>query len=197
KNYLKDHDLSKPDDAGCAKILYEIATTTPERIRLWHYMPADEKLVRTHRSVRPHDKRGYKGSQPDEFMSLLPPFSTLPPDMQELFGNGKKRTPDYARARVMPFAMAFTEPDASTREGYERVLGLHDHGYPSFYRRKTIDLMQHIAKKNTGARAFGAVTKDQRKEAWKVTRSYIRRLRYLAITGTGYPAEGTIYPEAV
>ncbi len=195
KNHLKDYELPKPDDTGCAKLIYEIATATPERLREWRYIPKDEKLTREHKTVRPYDKRNYKDPQVDAWMSLLPPFSTLPPDMQEIFTNGLKRHPDYARARVLPFAMALTEPSYDgTRESYERIIGLYDHGYPSFYRRKTIDLMQHIAKKQLGVRAFSTVTKDQRKEAWKVTRCYIRRLRYMATMGTTYPAKGTRNP---
>lgn len=194
KNHLKDHDLPKPDDAGCAKLLYEISTENPARLKLWRYVPEDQKLRRKLTSVRPHDKRNYKGPQVDKWMSLLPPFEILPPDMQEIFTNGRKRVPDYARARVLPFAMALTEPDAGTREGYERIIGLSDHGYPSFYRRKTIDLMQYIAKKQTGYSRFGDVSPEQRKVAWRTTRHLIRRLRYLAmgttnsVTGTGYPS---------
>ena len=193
KNYAKDHELSRPDDAQCAAIIYEIATANPAALKIWQYLPKDQKLRRKHTSVRPYDKRNYKDPVVDKWLSLLPPFDILPPDMQELLGNGKKRTPGYAPARVLPFAMALDEEGAGSRKGYEHVIGLYGHGYPSYYRRKTVELMQRVAKEMTGAKKFETVTPEQRKQAWRITRSTLRRLHYLA-TGTTIPAKGTPYP---
>lgn len=189
KNFLKDHELSKPDDAGCAELIFKIATENPERLRVWRYVDDSEKLTRRLTSVRPYDKRDYKDPRVDEWMSKLPPFDTLPQNMQEIFTNGKKRSVDYARARVLPFAMALDENGHETRAGYERILGLYDHGYPSFYRRKTVDLMQYIAKKQVGTTRFSDVTREQRKEAWKTTRHCIRRLYHLAMGTTSLREE--------
>jgi hypothetical protein len=194
KNKVKDEGLAKPGDAECAAILYRIATENPAALQVWRYVDKEQKLRRQHRSVRPYDKRNYKDPQVDKWMSLLPPFETLPADMQKLFSDGKKRHPDYARARVLPFAMALEEEGAETREGYERIIGLYGHGFHCFYRRATVDLMQRVAKDLAGVTRIADVTREQRKEALKITRRHIRRLRHLAVMGTPYPVKGIGYP---
>ena len=80
----------------------------------------EDKFDRRHKSVRPHDKRLYRGDQPDLWMSNLVPFDQIPGHIQELLSNGRKRNPDYRRPAVLPFAMAFDEEGAGTRDGYER-----------------------------------------------------------------------------
>lgn len=193
KNHVKTHGLGQIDDAEAASIIYEVAGN-PARLQVWRYRKDDEKLKRIHTSVRPYDKRNYRDPQVDEWMSLLPPFASLPDDMRELLGNGKKRQPDYAPARVLPLAMALTEPAATSRDGYEKVLGLGEHGYPSFYRRATVALMQRVAKDLAGVRTNAEVSQPVRKEAWRVTRRHIRFLYHMAKMGIPYPAEGTKSP---
>jgi hypothetical protein len=191
KNYVKTNNLGKISDSQAAEIIHQIAISNPAAIQPWQYRDKEESRV--HKSVRPYDKRGYKGSEVDKWMARLPPFGLLPEDMQRLLGNGKKRHPDYARARVLPFAMALEERRSCSRDGYEWVIGLHGHGYPSFYRRCTENLRQRVAKDLAGAKLNSEVTPGQRKESWKITRKMIRRLYHLA-QGTHDPRKGTHHP---
>lgn len=187
KNYAKDNDIKglgnkgRLTDAQCASIIYDISQLSPKSLRVWHYN--DNLITRKYSSVRPYDKRNYKDPEVDRLLSLLPSFSSLQPDMQALLGNGRKRTPDYKPARVLPFAMALEEPGSETRTGYEKILGLYGHGYPSFYRRASIGIMKLIAQRAKGVKSMSSVTKKERKEAWKQTRHIIRRL-YSMSAGT-------------
>ena len=189
KNWLKDHGLTKADlddpDVKAAEVIYEIAIRPNAELKLWQ-MPTD-RLKRRHTSVRPYDKRKYKDPVVDEWMSWLPAFDSLPEHMQEYFTNGLKRKPDYSRARVLPFAMALEEDGSDSRRGYEHVIGLSESGYPSFYRRATVNLMQYIAKiqaAKAGVKGSGAngnimnadITPTMRKAAWRETRRVIRQL---------------------
>lgn len=200
KNYKKDHDITWDKGARYAKgtdaqgitiqvqpsvhesdaqIIHIIATEHPERLKVWH-PPTLPKLQRQHTSVRPHDKRNYRGEEPDSYMSRWPEFHSLPPHLQQLFGNNYG-TPkaEYSRRLALPFAMAMDEPGADTRPGFERIIGLYDHGFPSFYRRVTIDLIQKLAKYRFGVNRFEEVSRAQRKEAWRETRLCIRQAYHL------------------
>lgn len=188
KNYVKTHGLDNPTDADCAQILYNVAVTKPDSLQLWRFRTSDDRITRIHTSVRPHDKRDYRGPQVDAWMALLPPFASLPKELQDIFGNGNG---DYSRAVSLPFAMALTEPTVHDRNSYEQVIGLYSHGYPSFYRRKTVEVMQDIAKEMVGVTHNDEVSEGQRKEAWRITRRAIRQLYHLS-KGILNPVKGTI-----
>ncbi len=161
-----------------AEIIYTIASETPARLRVWG-LPTD-RLTRQHTSVRPYDKRNYRGIVPDMFMSRFPDYRLLPAHLQQFLGNGYGTdAADYSRARAMPLAMAMDEPGSDTRDGYEKVLGLYDHGYPSFYRRLTVALMQSEGKRLADVTRMGEVPQRIRKEAWKATRRNIRQIWHL------------------
>lgn len=170
-----------------AQIIHKIATQYPER--LYHWTGPSEELTRKHTSVRPMDKHRYQGGRADFFMSLLPPFRDLPEDLQGIFEGTKAG--EYSRPMVMPFAMSMDEPyiDAGPpeerRRRYEKIIGLYDRGYPSFYRRKTVEVMHHIAKTLTGAAKIEEVTKEQRKIAWKITQRELRKLFHVAMAHQG------------
>lgn len=161
-----------------AEIIYVIAAKNPERLHEWRLV--DDKMHRVHASVRPHDKRNYRGEIPDMFMRRFPPYETLPDPLQRMLGNlyGTENA-TYSRARAMPLAMAMDEDGGETRTGYEKVLGLYDHGYPSFYRRNTVVLMQNEAKELAGVSRFGEVPPGTRKQAWKETRRNLRHVWHL------------------
>ena len=198
KNYRMDHNLPNPKSYGKyetistetqaashhldAEVLYLIATLHPERLRKWHMADPCERI---HTTVRPLDKRLYRGPESDAYMANLPPWKGLPEELKAQTGNGKG---DYSRALVMPFAMAMAEPviddgpPDSTRRRFEKLVGLYDHGYPSFYRRMTITWMQEVAKRmfNLPRYKRDSVSPSQRKAAWKVTQRQIRHLFHLA-----------------
>jgi len=159
-----------------AEIIWLIANEYPERLRQW---APNDRFRRQHTSVRPHDKRNYRGDVPDGYMRRLPLFEQLPPNLQELFGIGADVRRTYSCAKAMPFAMALDEPGAETRAGYEKVIGLYEHGFPSFYRRATVALMQGVAKRNVGVTTFKDVSPEERKDAWRETRRAIRQLYHL------------------
>lgn len=162
-----------------AEIIYKIATETPWRLRVWH---VSEPCPRIHKSVRPMDKRGYRDETSLEYKALLPSFDSLPTDLQETLGVKG----DYSLSLIMPFAMALTEPwwkrvpRHKRRNRFLKVLGAYDAGYPSFYRRMTVDWMQENAKMLAGVTRMDEVPKDVRKQAWKVTQKQIRTLFYLS-----------------
>jgi len=168
-----------------AEILYRIATETPGRLYQW--TGPSVEIARRYTSVRPMDKRGYRDDRAEAFMTRLPPYGELPEELREACGNGR----DYCRAFVMPFAMATDEPhlDDGPREErkrrWEKVLGLYDRGYPSFYRRATIVWMQKNAKRIAGVTKIGEVDPATRKEAWRVTQRQIRHLFHLMMTHQG------------
>lgn len=198
KNYRMDYKIPTPKAYGKyevksdstqeeahildAEILYKIATECPERLRSWHVA---DPCLRTFSSVRPHDKRGYRDEESDAFMQNLPPFASLPADLQKTFG--KKGS--YNRSLAMPFAMAFMEPviddgpPEKARRRFEKLIGLYDHGYPSFYRRATVTLMQKIAADMLGLDRYSRekVSAEQRKAAWRATQKQIRKLFHLRI----------------
>jgi len=182
--YVKDGDAPQSIDidkqsnvhAEDAEIIYRIATEFPARTRVWS---ATEPFHRVVTSVRPHDKRNYRGPIPDTYMSRFPPFAQLPVHLQGLLGTGTVRNKDYSRAKAMPFAMAMDEVGADTRAGFEKIIGLYAHGFPSFYRRATIVLLHHVAKELASVSRIQEVSPNIRKEAWKVTRRYIREIYHL------------------
>lgn len=204
KNYRKDQDrpwrkgarYAKDGDAPVevtveeqaevhledAEIIYRIATETPHR--LYHWTGPSAPLTRIHTSVRPMDKREYRDERAEDFMNYkLPPYHKLPQELRDVLGDGI----DYARAKVMPFAMATEEPHLDDgpieerRRRFEKIIGLYDRGYPSFYRRATIVWMHTVAKQMTGASKIEEVSPEQRKAAWKITQRQIRMLFHLAM----------------
>jgi hypothetical protein len=203
KNYRRDHNLpwhkgaryakdgSTPPPATLllheqrivhvedAEIIYRLATETPHRLRRWHVA---EPANRVFTSVRPSDKRGYRDAASDSFMSLLPPFDSLPEDIRDVLG--VKGT--YSRSMIMPFAMALREPfldngpPEERRKRFMKILGSYDHGYPSFYRRMTVSWMQENAKLLADVPRMEMVPQEIRKQAWKITQRQIRHLFHLA-----------------
>lgn len=180
---VKNHcGRTSPPDEVAAQIIYELATQHPERLKV--YSPTAGRRQRIHTSVRPFDKRGYRGPEVEAWMANLPPFDTLPLWVQDalaekpaLTPTGRPRTRDYYCKRVLPFAMALEEPGALTsREAYSEIIGLSEHGYPSFYRRATVALMQVILKHQTGLTKLEGVTREQRKAAWQETTRVVRCL---------------------
>lgn len=163
-----------------AQIIHRIATETPYRLRRWHVAVP---CTRVYTSVRPSDKRGYRDDRTRSFMRLLPPFESLPSDMQEILG---LKTGGYSASMVLPFAMALTEPfldigpAEERRNRFSKVLGAYDHGYPSFYRRMVTTWMHKNAKKLAGVDKIEQVPKEMRKEAWRITRKQIRHLYHLS-----------------
>lgn len=204
KNYRLDHDLqtvksfgkyeipANPTDQPTAhesdaEIIYRIATETPQHLREWRW--DNDKLERVHTSVRPHDKRKYRGETPDAYMARLPGFESLPVNLQTLLGQGTadpakgtNHPGQYSRAKAMPFAMSLDEPGTETRDGWEKVMGLYGHGYPSFYRRATVVLMQDTAKRMADVSRIAEVPRETRKKAWKQVRRDLRQLYHLMMT---------------
>ena len=163
-----------------AEIIYKLATKTPWRLRKWHIA---EVVDRQYTSVRPSDKRGYRDPRSDGFMTNLPPFSTLPPDIAAVVGVKG----DYSRSMVLPFAMALEEPylveggpPEEMRKRFIKIIGAYDAGYPSFYRRMTVAWMQENAKALAGVTRMEQVSRRVRKEAWKITQKQLRHLFHLA-----------------
>jgi hypothetical protein len=184
-------------DIHAASILHNTAAREPHRMRLWKYQDPKDQLKRNKTSVRPNDKLDYQSYEADVWMRNLAPFQTLPGELRDLFWNGRKRKPDYNRALVLPFAMAFDELDArKSRTQYEKIIGLYEHGYPSFYRRATINLMQLIARRTRRANAEpggqSRLSKEERKAAWRVARPMLRKLytlsRNMSTPGNSHPA---------
>ena len=161
-----------------AEIIYTIAAENPLRLHEWRL--SDDNLERQHFSVRPYDKRNYRGDVPDDYMNRFPPYESLPVHLQQILGNGFGTTnANYSRARAMPLAMAMDERGSDTRDGYEKILGLYEHGYPSFYRRLTVSLMQAEGKRLANVTRFNEVPPHLRKEAWKTTRRNLRQIWHL------------------
>ena len=164
KNYLLDNKLEKGNDAQSAAILYQIATTEPGRLKVWRYEEAEAKYQRKYKSVRPMSARKYRDARSIELLKLVP--AALPQDVGKYL-----KTP----ATLMPFIMALGESLSENRDGYQKVLGLYEHGYPSFYRRATVKLMQDVAKDLAGVTKMKEVDKTTRKEAWKQTQKLLRK----------------------
>jgi hypothetical protein len=88
----------------------------------------------------------------------------------------------------MPFAKAMTEPyidegpPEKARRRFEKLIGLYGDGYPSFYRRATVQWMQKVAAIDLGLVRWNRalVSREQRKAAWKKATRQIRMLFYLA-----------------
>lgn len=180
---LEDQAVVHGEDA---EIIYRLATETPNR--LYHWTGPSQALVRRHTSVRPMDKRGYRDERAENFIAYrLPLYHTLPEDLRGVLGDGI----DYSRSMVMPFAMATDEPylDEGPREErrgrYEKIIGLYDRGYPSFYRRATIVWMQENAKALAGVTKMEEVKPETRKQAWKMTQRQIRQFFHLSMAWQG------------
>lgn len=197
KNHRLDHKIPNPKSYGKygtkpgagaagshaldAEIMHGIAVDHPERLREWKI---SEPCRREYTSVRPMDKRGYRGKEAEEHMERLPRFSDLPAELQAIAGDGRGR---YSRSLVMPFAMAMSEPylhddnGMNKRQRFEKLVGMYDHGYPSFYRRAVNTWMQKVAAKMIGLQRYkrDAVSREQRKAAWKITQRQLRHLFHL------------------
>lgn len=168
-----------------ALILYMIATETPNRLYRWE--GPSEAAERVHTSVRPMDKRGYRDERALRYLEMLPPFEALPAELQEVLGVKG----NYSASMVMPFAMATTEPFLDDgprderRRRFEKIIGLYDRGYPSFYRRATIVWMQENAKRLADVTKIVEVPAATRKEAWKLTQRQVRRFFHLTMAHQG------------
>lgn len=193
KNYRKDHGLEQVKTVGKyeveenphtqvdahasdAEVICLIAgEKNRARLKVPQFLTFEEKLHRINTTVRPWDKRGYRGDDVDAVLGRLPDLTSCSERVCVAFGDGKKNS-GWLRAKILPFVMAMDEDGAESRSGYERVLGLYEHGYPSFYRRATVALMQSIAKRQTQRKHIADVTKDERKNAWRETRRCVREL---------------------
>jgi hypothetical protein len=168
-----------------ALIIYMIATQTPWRLYRWR--GPSTACERIFSSVRPMDKHLYRNERAEELMALLPAFRSLPQELQGVLGTDN----DYARTRVMPFAMASQEPyvDAGPREyrrsRYTKLIGLYDRGYPSYYRRATIVWMLINLRLLAGVTRKAEATPEQRKQAWKVTQRQVRQFFHLTMAHQG------------
>lgn len=199
KNYRMDHDLPNPksyakfvpgpantdstqEEAHVldAEILYRIATQEPYRLRTWHRAL---QIERVHTSVRPMDKRGYRDERAQAFLALLPPFPSLPAELQAspvCLGD------DYRPTIAVPFAMALTEPfiedgpPEERRKRFQKVVGSYEHGYPSFYRRMYITWMQENARRLADVTRMSEVPVEVRKAAMRMTQKQMRHLFHLA-----------------
>ncbi len=167
-----------------AEIIWRIAQN-PLRLRVWHVATPAPRM---YTSVRPSDKRGYRDERSDEFMANLPPYEALPTDIAAVLGVKGK----YSRSMAMPFAMALGEDFLyagdrdDIRKRWEKIIGLYEHGYPSFYRRAVIVWMQENAKLLSGASRMEEVTPDVRKQAWRTTTKQVRQLLHLSLEHIGY-----------
>lgn len=165
-----------------ARIIYQIANESPERLRIWRMLDPADRPIRHYTSVRPSDKRLYRDARSDRFMKNLPSFATLPADLQQVLGVKG----DYSRSMIMPFGMALTEryvwsgDPEQARNRFTKILGAYEHGYPSFYRRMTINWMQDNAKRLAGVTRMQEVSHEARKEAWRITTRQIRHLFHLS-----------------
>lgn len=176
KNYRKDHGQpDKVPDAEAARILYETATKKPSSLHLWTGVSPRRSFQ--YRSVRPYDKRDYKDPFVEEMLSHLPDPSVLDPELAAILcKNGQ-----YSGAAALPLAMSLSEDGASNAKTWtDKILGMHSHGKPSFYRRKTSsDLVQALAKLQTGKRRNAEITPEERKVAQKALRRYLRQFHHL------------------
>ena len=77
------------------------------------------------------------------YCDLLPPFESLPPDIQELLGDHD----EYDFFQVMPLVEAMDKPGGLTRRGFQY----------------NVDLGRITRK------MVGAVPEEQRKQAWSYT----------------------------
>jgi hypothetical protein len=146
----KDHNET-------SKMLWEIAQE-PERA-----IPAkilEPKYTRLFTTIRPSDARNYQDQKAQEALAVLPTNTHTPKPM-------------------MPIGMAIIEwtlAGGTRRETFEKLIGLYEHGYKSFYRRATVDLMQQYAKSETGKTRIEDVSKEERNRAWRASSREIRRL---------------------
>lgn len=202
KNYRMDHNIPNPKSYGKynthsdhsqeeshvedAEILYKVATEHPIRLREWHVATP---CIRHFTSVRPMDKRGYRDARANQNMELLPPFESLPDELQQTLGTKIAKTIDYSRSMVVPFAMALQEPylydgaERTPRRRFEKIIGMYDHGYPSFYRRAVNVWMQKVAADSLGLPRYSRdkVSPVARKAAWKTTQRQIRWFFHLCM----------------
>jgi hypothetical protein len=69
-----------------------------------------------------------------EFLTL-PPFASLPEELQTLFGDANKN--DYQHIVATQLLLAFDEEGSDTRDGFESILGMRGHSrgkYRALYR---------------------------------------------------------------
>ena len=163
-----------------AEIIYNLATETPWRLRAWRI---SDPAHRVYTSVRPSDKRLYRDERSDAFMANLPPFDTLPTEIQAVVGVKG----DYSRSLILPFAMALEEPFLeegvslkTRRNRFLKIIGAYDHGYPSFYRRMVVVWMQKVAKARAGVTKMDEVPVAVRKESLKITQRQMRNLFHMS-----------------
>lgn len=182
KNYLLDNNTEKGDDAQSAEIIYKIATTQPLRLKVWKY--EENKYRRKYTSVRPMDKRKYRDERAVAYLKSIP---ELPPDITKYLNSP---------ATLMPFIMALDEPISSSRNGYQKIIGMYEHGYPSFFRRATVDLMQDIAKDLAKVRKMEEVSRETRKVAWKQTQKIVRKFYAICKTHRQKQMQGLDTPHS-
>lgn len=174
-----------------AEIIYTIATTTPHRLHHWTKPSVGPQRI--HKSVRPMDKHLYRDERSERYMAMLPPFASLPPELQEVLGNSNTpgKSTDYSRSMAMPFAMATEEPfiddgpRPERRSRYEKLIGLYDRGYPSFYRKACDVWLEVVSKQMTGKSKRADITREERKAAQRVVQRQIRLFFWLTMTHQG------------
>ena len=97
------------------------------------------------------------------YCGLLPPFKSLPPDIQELLGDRD----GYDFFRVMPLVEAMNKPGGLTRKGFEY----------------NVDL-RRITRKFAGE-----VPEEDCKKTWCYTRHLIRKFHHLCKEYIGEQAD--------
>lgn len=195
KNYRKDHGLTgNASDAEAAGIQYEVATTKPGAISRWTG-PREHRTFK-YASPRPYDKRDYDDPEVEAALAILPAPELLPDELRRLLCD--KKTGAYNPAASFMLARSLMEDGAeSSRYWLDSILGFHSGGKPSYYRRKVnSDLMQALAKLQTGKKKVAEITPAERKTALQALRRYLRAFHHIW-RGTWHPENGTTDPRNV
>jgi hypothetical protein len=117
-------------DANDARVIYAIASTTD----LYLYPLLDPDPVFAQERVRVNNEyakirlAGEKPLLAQQGQALLGDFSSLSPDAQQVFGNGKAYLPTLSAVAF------FAAQHASSRSHFERLLGLSGSAHPSLLR---------------------------------------------------------------
>lgn len=178
--YRTRHGLEKTN-AGDALVIYKIAFETDAFLTV--PKPIDEAWVRKRSAVNlAHTISRFTGTKEalaNEAIALLGDYEDLTVEQRLALGNGK----DYSRplvAAVMRAAM-----NASSREEFERLLGLYANAYPSHLRSDVHHWGYRVRNGGIGKNPDG--TPKFRREStieWKVFRRALRAT-YQQLKGSG------------
>lgn len=129
KNYriqLKANGCTPPAGSKRKLHLWEasVHAEQPEsRRKRWRYIAPEAKLSRRFRSVRPMDKWDYTTKRAKGLLALSEGYvpKCAPVKLSD-------------NLRVVFATALFEKAGNRWRTGYERIVGLYDHGFPSYYR---------------------------------------------------------------